>query len=186
MQNKDIEKALETLRRGGIILYPTDTIWGIGCDATNSDAVKRIYRLKQRADGKAMISLVDSIDMLGKWVENVPLAARDAIACSPEPVSVIFDRPRGIARELRAEDGSAAFRVVALPFIAELIHQLDRPLVSTSANVSGQPSAPTFPDISREILDGVDYVMEYGRLRSDGASSRILKISDNGDIITIR
>lgn len=183
---RDIERALKTLRNGGIILYPTETIWGIGCDATLPDAVKRIFSIKRRADGKAMISLVDSLEMLEKWVTTVPDAARRAIDTAKGPLSIIFDHPIGIADELRAEDGSAAFRITTLPLAAHIVRELGHPLVSTSANISGAPSAMTFIDIDQEIKESVDYILEHGQDRTGATPSSVLKITDKGEVTRLR
>lgn len=186
MMDKDFLKALDTIKDGGVILYPTETIWGIGCDATNGEAVRRIFEIKRRADGKAMISLVDSVEMLEKWVENVPDVARELIAESKGPVSIIFDRPNGIAEELKADDGSAAFRICNLKFAASLARELGRPLVSTSANVSGQTTACSFNEISSEIKDSVDYIVKFGRDIQGCSPSSIVKITDDGTVVKLR
>ena len=185
-----LDKALETLRNGGIILYPTDTIWGIGCDATNSDAVRRIFKLKQRADAKSMLMLVGSDGQLQRYVENVPDIAWDLIDVAVHPMTIIYDHPRGVAPELLAEDGSAGFRITSESFSRSLCQRLGRPIVSTSANISGRPAPKGFHNITPEIIDGVDYVVEYGRgITGDNATSKpsnIIKVTDSAVVTVIR
>lgn len=182
---EDLTKALEVLKHGGIILYPTETIWGIGCDATCSDAVERIFRLKGRADSKAMISLVDSMESLQKWVRVITESVVKEIEDSARPLTVVYENPMGIAPRLIAEDGSAAFRITSLPFTRELCRQLGRPLVSTSANISGEKPAATFAAIDERILEGVDYVCLTGRDNLPGHPSRIVRLS-GGTVEVIR
>lgn len=183
----DLREALDTLRKGGVILYPTDTVWGIGADATNPEAVARIYELKQRADSKSMLALVDSVDSLYRWLENVPETALQLIDVAVEPLTIIYDSPRGVARNLLAEDGSLGIRVTGEDFSRELCRRLRRPLVSTSANISGRPAAPFFAQIEPEILEGVDYVVKYRR--DDNTPRRpsgIIKVTDREVISIIR
>lgn len=180
-----LEKALKTLKEGGIILYPTDTVWGIGCDAGNSEAVKRIFELKQRSDAKAMLMLVGSEGQLQQFVSYVPDAAWQLIDAAVNPMTIIYDHPRNIAPELLAADGSAGFRITAEPFSSNLCKRLHRPVVSTSANISGKPAPHAFSEIAPEIVAGVDYVVEYGRNSgADAVPSNIIKVSDS-DVITI-
>lgn len=183
---KDLQAAVEVLRKGGIIMYPTETIWGIGCDSGNSEAVKRVFQIKERSDAKAMISLVDSMDMLKIFLYELPPAAEKEISGSQRPVTVIFDTPKDVSPNLMAEDGSAAFRVTSLPFAQELCRRLGRPLVSTSANISGKPSPALFADIDDELISRVDYVCETGRDNPKGNPSRIIKITNAGRITVIR
>ena len=157
-QSEDIKNAIEVMRKGGIILYPTDTVWGIGCDATNKEAVAKIYQLKQRDDSKAMICLVDSDARLQRYVRNVPNVAWDIIELSEKPTTLILDDAVNLAENLIATDGSIALRVTKEAFSKELCYRFQKPLVSTSANISGQPAASNYKDISPEILEGVDYV----------------------------
>lgn len=185
--NKDIDRAVEVLRQGGIILYPTDTIWGIGCDATNAEAVSRIYALKKRQDAKSMISLVDSAATLERWVETLPEAAEMLIDVAVRPMTIIYDHPKGVASNLLASDGSMGIRITTEYYSRQLCRRLRRPVVSTSANISGQPSPKNFQQISSEIIDGVDYVAPFGRdLEGDGRPSDIIKVSDSGVIKIIR
>lgn len=187
IEENDLQRCIEVLRSGGIIVYPTDTIWGIGCDATNAAAVARIYFLKQRSDSKSMLMLVSSVEMLHEWVTDIPEAFEKQLLLMERPTTVIYDTPRGIAENLLAEDGSAGFRVTREAFSKALCERLGRPLVSTSANISGRPSARVFSEIEEEIKRGVDYVADYRRddMTQKSASS-IIKLLPDGEIITIR
>jgi L-threonylcarbamoyladenylate synthase len=158
---KDIEQCLMVLKQGGLILYPTDTVWGIGCDATNREAVEKIYRLKQRSDSKAMIVLLaDERDIL-KHVAHPDPRVFDYLATTTKPTTVVFDGALGFADNLVASDGSIGIRLCHEPFCRALIKRLRKPLVSTSANISGEKTAPTFPDITSAIRQGVDYIVHY-------------------------
>lgn len=185
--HEDLQQAADILRKGGVILYPTDTIWGIGCDASNDDAVKRVFQIKQRADSKAMISLVDSVQSLQKWVKAIPTTAQNEIEGTERPLTIIYEHPDGISHALKATDGSAAFRITSADFTQELCRMLDKPLVSTSANVSGMPSPKTYDEIDELLKEKVDYICRYGRTNSKaGKPSRIIKISDDNTISIIR
>lgn len=183
---EDINKALEVLKAGGVILYPTDTIWGLGCDATNKKAVERIFEIKKRADSKSMLSLVGSDGMLQQFVYEVPDAAWQLIDAAVNPLTIIYDRPRGIASNLMAEDGSAGFRITGEAFSKTLCMRLRKPLVSTSANISGQPAPRCFREISPDILSAVDYIVEYGRDEDNSSPSNIIKVTDSNVIKIIR
>jgi len=182
----EINNALNTLKKGGIILYPTDTIWGIGCDATNAEAIDRVYKLKNRDDSKALICLVDGYRMLEQHIENVPEVAYDILKNTFKPTTVIYDQPIRIAGNLVAADNTLAIRVVKNNFCQQLIKKLKRPLVSTSANVSGMPSPKSFKDISPEILNGVDYVVNIQKEKSGSKPSSIIKLSNSGVVTIIR
>lgn len=184
--NEDLKSAVETLKRGGIILYPTDTVWGIGCDATNAEAVDKIFKLKKRADSKSMLSLVASDGMLQRFVRNVPDAAWQLIDAAVNPLTIIYDSPIGVAPNLLAEDGSAGFRITHERFSMELCRRLNRPVVSTSANISGNRPPKTFSEIESAILNGVDYVALTGRQNSNSSPSNIIKVSDSNVINIIR
>ena len=160
---EDVKRAVQVMREGGIILYPTDTIWGIGCDASNSAAVRRIFELKQRSDSKSMLSLIDSDAKLGYYVPDIPDVAYDLMDLSEKPLTIIYDGVRHLAPELVAQDGSAGIRVTREAFSRELCRRLGGAVVSTSANVSGEPSPANFSEISDEIRKGVDYIVEYRR-----------------------
>ena len=183
---EDIEKAVSVMREGGIIVYPTDTIWGIGCDATCEDAVRRIFEIKNRVDAKAMLSLVDSDGRLQRYVRNVPEVAWQLIDCSLTPITIIFDNVQGLAPSLLAEDGSAGLRITKEPFSNELCRRFQKAIVSTSANVSGADSPRCFDEISDEILDKVDYVCTSRRKEKNPQASSILKISTDGLFKIIR
>lgn len=184
----DLQNALDALRRGGVILYPTDTVWGIGCDATCAEAVRRIFDIKRRADGKALITLLASTDDLPRWVDGVPDVAYELIDAAVDPLTVIYDRAAvpPLAKELPAKDGSLAVRITREPFSAALCRALRRPLVSTSANVSGQPTPGIFSQISKEIIDAVDYVCTTGRDYPQSKPSSIIRLTASGCVSIIR
>lgn len=185
--NQDIKKALDVLRNGGVILYPTDTIWGLGCDAENEDAVKRIYEIKKRADSKSMLVLIDSPLRLEMYVTEVPEIAWDLLEESDKPLTIIYSDAKNFAKNLIAEDGSMGIRMVKEKFCNQLISRLQKPLVSTSANISGSPSPAKFDDISQEIIDAVDYVVEYRQDNlSEAKASSIIKLSAGGLFKIIR
>jgi len=182
-----VEQALQTLRAGGIILYPTDTIWGIGCDATDEKAIARIYRLKHRDDSKSMIILLaDKRDIL-KYTANPDPSVFDYLQQSPRPTTVIYENALGLPDNLVNADGSIAIRIVKETFCKMLIKRLGRPIVSTSANISGQSAPRNFTDVSQEIIQGVDYAVDYRQDdRTEAVSSRIIKISGDGKIEIFR
>lgn len=184
---EDIHKAIDVMRHGGIILYPTDTIWGIGCDATNAEAVSKIYKIKQRADAKALITLVDSEAKIEAYVQDVPTMAWELIENSSKPLTIIYDHPRYLAPNLLAPDGSAAIRITKEAFSRQLCMQFKRPIVSTSANISGQPSPQTFSDITEEIRQSVDYICcSRQQEKEPSKPSSIIKLSDGNVIKIIR
>lgn len=186
-RQEDVKNAIEVLRKGGVILYPTDTVWGIGCDATNAEAVKRVYEIKQRDDSKAMICLVDSPDRLQRYVRQVPDVAWDIFELSTKPTTVILDGAVNLPQNLVAEDGSIAMRVTAEEFSKELCFRFQKPLVSTSANISGEPAAQNFCDISEEIINAVDYVCQSRRNEhKPHKPSSIIKLGIGGEITIIR
>lgn len=183
----DIKKALEVLNAGGIILYPTDTIWGIGCDATNEEAVKKVYQLKQRSDSKALIVLIDSPAKLNYYLSEVPDMAWDLIEVTDKPLTIIYDDARNMASNLIAEDGSLAIRVTQEKFSHELCQRFRKAIVSTSANISGQPSPNSFSEISDEIKNGVDYIVGFRQEElSNPKPSSIIKLGKGGEIKIIR
>lgn len=186
-QLNDIREAVDVVRRGGLILYPTDTIWGIGCDATNPEAVARVYALKHRADAKALICLLGSDASLGLYVSDVPPVAYDLIDCADRPLTIIYDGARHLAPNLLAEDGSVGIRITREEFSQTLCMRCKRALVSTSANISGAPSPQRFADISPEIIAAVDYVCTSRRTETaPGRPSSILKLSASSEIKIIR
>lgn len=185
--NEEIKKACQVLREGGVILYPTDTIWGIGCDATNEDAVRRVYEIKQRLDSKAMLVLVDSPVKVDFYVQDVPDIAWDLIELADKPMTIIYSGARNLAKSLLAEDGSVGIRVTNEQFSQRLCQQFRKALVSTSANISGQPSPTCFAEISEEIKQAVDYVVDYRREEAGGSKpSSIVKLEKGGVITVIR
>ncbi len=184
---EDIRSALEVLNRGGIILYPTDTIWGLGCDATNVNAVERIYEIKRRADAKALISLVDSDAKIQFYVREVPDVAWQLLDVSDKPLTIIYDGARNLAPNLLAEDGSAALRVTNEPFSKQLCFRFKRAIVSTSANISGEQAPRCFAEISEEIKQSVDYICHTRRDDKEQAqASSIIKLGIGGEINVIR
>lgn len=186
-ESVDLKNALDVLKNGGIILYPTDTVWGIGCDATCKEAVERIYQLKKRADSKSMILLVGSEVELERTVDKVPDAAWMLMEAAVSPLTIIYDHPHGIPSNLLAEDGSVGIRISTEPFSKSLCSRLRHPLVSTSANISGRPTPRRFSEISDEIVKGVDYVVKYRR--DDNRkyqASNIIKVTDSNVIKIIR
>lgn len=185
--NEEIKKTTQVLIDGGIILYPTDTIWGIGCDATNPEAVKRIYELKKRSDSKSMLVLLDSEAKLNYYLEEVPDLALDLIEMAEKPLTIIYDKARNVAPNLVAEDGSLGIRITKEEFSKTLCFRFRKALVSTSANVSGEPSPACFAEISEAIKSGVDYIV--GVRQDEKPSSKpssIMKLKSNGEIKIIR
>lgn len=185
--NNDIKKACEVLRQGGVILYPTDTVWGIGCDATNEEAVKKIYAIKQRNDSKSMLVLMDNPAKLQTYVSEVPDIAWDLIDLTDKPLTIIYDGARNLASNLIAEDGSIGIRITTEQFSEALCRQFRKPIVSTSANISGERVAANFNEISEEIINAVDYVVDFRQNDYTKAKpSSIIKLSKNGTIKIIR
>ena len=185
--NEEIKKACQVMREGGVILYPTDTIWGIGCDATNEEAVRRVYEIKRRADSKAMLVLVDSAVKVDFYVQDVPEVAWDLIEVADKPLTIIYSGARNLAPNLLAEDGSVGIRVTSEEFSKRLCQQFRKAIVSTSANVSGQPSPQNFSEISEEIKAAVDYIVDYRREETAQARpSSIIKLDKGGVIKIIR
>lgn len=183
----DIRWAVEVMNRGGVILYPTDTIWGIGCDATNEKAVRRVFRIKRRDDAKALISLVDSEAKIQFYVRDVPDVAWQLIELAESPLTIIYDNARNLAPSLLAADGSAGIRLTAEPFSKQLCMRMRRAVVSTSANLSGEPSPRCFADISPEIRAAVDYVCTSRREETTNPpASHIIKLGNGGLVKVIR
>ncbi|OIQ22824.1 L-threonylcarbamoyladenylate synthase [Lacinutrix sp. MedPE-SW] len=179
-------EAVTVLKQGGIILYPTDTVWGIGCDATNYNAVKKVYKLKNREESKALICLVNNYSMLEKHVDNVPNIAYDILDLAINPTTVIYDNPAGVAENLIAEDNTLAIRVTQDKFCQHLIKYLGKPIVSTSANLAGNPTPKSFKEIDEAILKGVDYVVNLQTEKRSTNPSTIIKLSNNGSVKIIR
>ena len=183
----DIKNAVEVLRRGGVILYPTDTVWGIGCDATNADAVARVYKIKRREDSKALICLVDSDARLQRYVRNVPSVAWELFDCVDKPTTVILDEAVNLAPNLVAADGIIGIRITQEAFSKSLCYRFQKAIVSTSANISGEPTAQNYCDISQEIIDAVDYVCWTRRQEhKPHRPSSIIKLGKGGEVEIIR
>ena len=186
-QESDIVQCLKTLSAGGLILYPTDTVWGIGCDATNADAVKKVYQLKQRDDSKALIVLIDSVEHLDHYVVDVPMIARELIDVAVKPLTIIYEGAYNLAPNVLGDQDSVGIRIPNDEFCHRLCERFGKPIVSTSANVSGHPTAKTFADIDASIVLGVDYAVQY---RRDDTSrhqpSNIILLSRDGTFKIIR
>lgn len=183
----DLKEAVRILKEGGIILYPTDTVWGIGCDARNEEAVNKIYQLKQRSDSKSMLVLVSSEGMLQRTVKEVPEIAWQLIDVAVNPMTIIYDHPVGIAENLKAEDGSLGIRITSEKFSRTLCERLRCPIVSTSANISGKPTPMTFSEISSTIKNGVDYVCRFRQTeKAISRPSNIIKITRENIVKVIR
>ena len=190
-REEDIKQAVETMRKGGVILYPTDTVWGIGCDATNVEAVKRVYEIKQRDDSKALICLVDSDARMQRYFRNVPDVAWQLINglkdSDARPTTLILDGAINLAENLIAEDGSVGMRITNEPFSKELCYRFQKAIVSTSANISGKPAAQNYCDIDPQIIDAVDYVCWSRRQEhKPHTPSSIIKLKENGEVTIIR
>jgi len=201
--NEIMAETLKVLREGGVILYPTDTIWGIGCDATNPQAVEKVYKIKRRSDSKALVLLADSLDTVGRFVKEIPDAAIQLVEVNDRPMTIIYpgalvakapaegetakpDRYH-LAWNTVAEDGSVGIRIPMMEFCRNLVFKFGRPIVSTSANISGEPSPQTYSDIPQEIIDAVDYVVEpWVENDSTGMASQIIKVGLRGEIAIIR
>lgn len=187
LMKEDIRKACEVMNKGGVILYPTDTIWGIGCDATNVEAVKRVYEIKKRADNKAMLVLVDNAVKVDFYVDGAPEVAFDLIELTTKPLTIIYEGAKNLAPNLVGEDGSIGIRVTSEPFSNQLCYRFRKAIVSTSANVSGEPSPATFADISEEIKQAVDYIVQSRRKeKSSSKPSGIIRLGKGGQVKVIR
>jgi len=184
---EEINHSVSLLKKGKIILYPTDTIWGIGCDATNTKAVNRLFRLKGRDKTKSMIILLDDDSKLVEYVKEIPPIAYDLIKNADSPITIVYPGAKNISKNLIAEDGTVAIRIVKGRFTEKVIQNLDRPLVSTSANLSGQPAPGTFNQINDKVIKSVDYVVEHfrGNTRTLKAST-IIKLEPNGRFVVLR
>ena len=184
--NTEIHNAFEIIKNGGIILYPTDTVWGIGCDATNPEAVAKIYALKKRAETQSMIVLMNGDRMLHNVFKEIPEVAWQIMECADKPTTLILDNARNVAPNLISADKSLGIRVVNEPFCFKLLERMKKPLVSTSANISGQPSPKSFKEISPEIIKGVDYVVNLQHEKIAGNPSTIIKLTNDLQVKVIR
>ncbi len=190
-REEDIRQAVEVMRKGGVILYPTDTVWGIGCDATNAEAVRRVYEIKQRDDSKALICLVDSDARMQRYIRNVPDVAWQLIDslqdADAKPTTLILDGAINLADNLIAKDGSIGIRITNEPFSKELCYRFQKAIVSTSANISGEPAAQNYCDIDPRILEAVDYVCWSRRQEHKSHTpSSIIRLKENGEVTIIR
>ena len=186
-QENDITQCVNTLNNGGLILYPTDTVWGIGCDATNAEAVKRVYQLKQRDDSKALIVLIDNADHIDHYVVDVPAIARELIDVAVKPLTIIYEGAYNLAPNLLGDEDSVGIRIPNDEFCHQLCARFGKPIVSTSANVSGEPTAKTFADIDPDIVNGVNYAVEYRRNdTTPHHPSNIILLSRDGTFKIIR
>ncbi|REH01122.1 L-threonylcarbamoyladenylate synthase [Flavobacterium aquicola] len=184
--NQEILNAFEVIKSGGIILYPTDTVWGIGCDATNPEAVAKIYKLKQRAETQSMICLMNGEKMIYNVFKEIPEVAWQILDLSENPTTLVLDKPRNVAPNLIATDNTLAIRIVKEPFCFKLMERMKKPLVSTSANISGQPTPKSFKEISPEIINGVDYVVNLYHDKVAGKPSTIIKLTNDSQVKVIR
>lgn len=182
----EIDQCYEFLAKGGLILYPTDTVWGIGCDATNEAAVAKIYALKQRANSKTMICLVADDRMLERYVDEVPDLAYDILDIATKPTTIVYESPKGVAKNLVAADNTLAIRIASDKFCQQLIRKFKRPIVSTSANIAGGPTPAIFKEIPEVILKGVDYVVNLERDKIKSTPSSIILLRNDGTVKVIR
>src|SRR6187402_660079 len=184
--NQEVHNAFEVIKNGGIILYPTDTVWGIGCDATNAEAVKKIYALKQRQESKSMIVLMNGEKMMYNVFKEIPETAWQIMDLSEKPTTLILDNPRNVAPNIIAEDKTLGIRLVKEPFCFKLMERMKKPLVSTSANISGMFTPKSFKEISPEIINGVDYVVNLQHEKICDKPSTIIKLTSDSQVKIIR
>jgi L-threonylcarbamoyladenylate synthase len=184
--NQEVIKAFEIIKNGGIILYPTDTVWGIGCDATNTEAVAKIYQLKKRAETQSMICLMNGEKMMYNVFKDIPEVAWQILDLSENPTTLVLDNPRNVAPNLIATDKTLGIRLIKEPFCFKLMERMKKPLVSTSANLSGQPTPKSFKEISPEIIKGVDYVVNLHHEKIAGKPSTIIKLTSDAQVKVIR
>ena len=182
----EIKNSLKMLKQKEILLYPTDTVWGIGCDATSEEAVAKVFEIKQRSESKSLVILVDGFEMLQKYIPKVPKAVIELLSKTKKPTTIIYDNPVGLAKNVVASDNTVAIRIVQNEFCRELIHLFGKPIVSTSANISGNSTPKSFDEIENSIIESVDYAVNLQREEVNEKSSTILKIAKNGDIEVIR
>lgn len=183
---EEIHKCIEVLKSGGLILYPTDTVWGIGCDATNKEAVQKIYELKQRSDAKSLIILVANDGMLNNYVKTIPELAWDIIDISDKPTTIIYKNGKNLANNVVADDKSIAIRMIKEGFAHQLIYNFRKPIVSTSANISKSHTPLSFKEISQEIIDGVDFVVNSGFDKGIKRQSSLIKLGLKGEVTILR
>lgn len=181
-----IEEIINNLKRGNTILYPTDTVWGIGCDATDEDAIKKVYKIKNRIESKSLIILVDSIEMLKNYIDKIPDSILRVLEDLKKPTTIIYNNPKRLPSNAIASDNTIAIRIPQDEFCQKLIKEFGKPIVSTSANISGNPTPKSFVEISEAILNSVDYVVDLHQDKRAEKSSTILKIVDGDTVIVIR
>jgi L-threonylcarbamoyladenylate synthase len=186
MMNDEINKALDVLCSGGVVLYPTDTVWGIGCDATNKEAIKRIYDIKKRDDKRSMLVLLSNVNRLSSYIDQVPDLAYDIIELANKPTTIIYSGAKNLAENLIADDGSIGIRITEEEFTSKLCDRFKKPIVSTSANISGHTSPLCFNDISEEIINQVDYAVQLNRDKICNNPSSIIKLGNNNEVKIIR
>lgn len=193
MEKNSFSEALEVLRNGGVILYPTDTVWGLGCDATNPEAVARIYEIKKRSDSKSLVLLASDLDMVARYIREIPDMAIQLVEVNDKPMTIIYpgaltgQECRGLAHNTVAQDGSVGIRIPVVDFCRDLVHRFGRPIVSTSANISGEPTPRKFADIPQQIKEAVDFIVDPSLERnSTGSASSIIKVGLDGTIDIIR
>ncbi|MGA9269904.1 MAG: L-threonylcarbamoyladenylate synthase [Lutimonas sp.] len=184
--NVEIESSLKVLNQGGVLIYPTDTIWGIGCDATSEEAVARVYEIKKRAESKSLVTLVSDWEMLTKYVPVIPGGVSEFLGNATKPTTVIYAKPQGIALNAVSSDNTVAIRVPANQFCVKLIRAFGKPIISTSANYSGSPSPTCFSDIEDGLLAKADYIVNLSRHEIQKSASQIVKFDQDGQVIYIR
>lgn len=184
---QEVQNAVEVLKKGGVMLYPTDTVWGIGCDATNAEAIGKIYSIKQREESKSMLVLVDSFNRIGKYIREVPMLANDLVELAESPLTIVYPDAINLPSNLVAEDGSIGIRVCRHAFCQQVIHRLGRPIVSTSANISGLVSPKRLNEVSKDICEQVDFIVDAKfEGRPTFRPSSIIKLGVNGEVKVIR
>lgn len=183
---QELENSIKILQQKEILLYPTDTVWGIGCDATCSEAVAKIFKIKQRSESKSLIILVNSIKMLQQYVPKISNTVKEVLNKATNPTTIIYNNPSGLAKNVIASDNTVAIRIVDNEFCKQLIKAFGKPIVSTSANISSRPTPKSFKEIEQSILDSVDYVVDLQRDVINEKSSTILKVAENGEIVVLR
>ncbi|NOR26906.1 MAG: threonylcarbamoyl-AMP synthase [Lutibacter sp.] len=186
MLKLELNKSLEVLNNQKILLYPTDTVWGIGCDATSEKAVGTIFKIKERNESKSLIILVDGIEMLQKYIPTISENILSLLSKTTKPTTIIYNNPIGLAKNVVAKDNSVAIRIVKSDFCKQLITAFGKPIVSTSANISGNKTPKCFKEIDKSILDSVDYIVNLHSEVVNDKSSTILKVADNGELIVLR
>ncbi len=184
---EELTRAVEMLRKGKVILYPTDTIWGIGCDATQAKAVQKVFKIKGRPAEKSAIILLDSVERLSDYVKEVPSATQDFYEQAPGPLTIVFEQGKSLPKSVLAKDGTIAIRVVRNEFVKEMIRRLGKPVISTSANLSGEPAPIMYSEISNDIKEKVDYIVDYDRYKIHStAPSTIIKLELNNAFTVLR